>query len=490
MTSPAPVASHSYKPLGGRHDIRLLVLHGGSGSDPIICRLVPVQFVRKPFYEALSYTWGSRETKETIQLNGEDVPVQANLWSALWHLRKRDRGRFMWVDALCIDQSNHQERNHQVGLMREIYSRASDVLVWLGPHGEDSDLAIKYLSEVLWTHSTWVPWSQRERTALKALCNREYWQRMWILQEVALARSITVHCGFHSVLWEAFDKFCFSPELRIDIPEFQSSFASKLGLIRRKQLGQQESTLRELMEAFNGCACSDPRDRIFALLGLASDCRNNQLRADYSRTLFEVYQDVVQLYFPLSHSHQSHLITPYCGLQALKFSRDLLQVFGGPLDTATSPKKLNALYHDERPVSGITLARPTTTPHRPRVLEPAQGNIDNEAFGSTQFSSKETPRLVLPTLRSIPGIVKSYIFELGPHIISSSSTQPIDIDRRSSTSEPSFVTRSPSKCIQSLEAKQFRLSYEADFQSQVQSRLPLKHLYAWNGCQTKKSHGR
>jgi hypothetical protein len=83
-------------------------------------------------YEALSYTWGDLELSSTVELNGCLMGVTWNLWTALQHLRMTDRDRVLWVDALCIDQTNLAERGHQVAQMGDIYRRADRVIIWLG----------------------------------------------------------------------------------------------------------------------------------------------------------------------------------------------------------------------------------------------------------------------------------------------------------------------------------------------------------------------
>ena len=193
-----------YQPLDPKTDIRLLIVEKGSGTDPIRCRLVWASFGRKPFYEALSYAWGDPSGKRIIRIENHELEIRTNLWHALHTFRTKRRSRILWVDALCINQRNVKERNHHVGLMKQIYTNAAEVLVWLGVASEDSHLAMRYLKMLLEPRVAWIPIDKESSTALKALCNRDYWQRMWILQEVSLAKSLTVYCGEDRVDWRAF----------------------------------------------------------------------------------------------------------------------------------------------------------------------------------------------------------------------------------------------------------------------------------------------
>jgi hypothetical protein len=135
-----------YKPLWWLDEIRLIILEPGSSSDPIRCRLIHTELGLQD-YEALSYEWGTSAKDLEISINGEPIRVRRNLHSALWHIRTQ-RERLLWIDALCINQADVSERNHQVCLMGRIYSQAENVVVWLGPAANDSDLAMDALKQL------------------------------------------------------------------------------------------------------------------------------------------------------------------------------------------------------------------------------------------------------------------------------------------------------------------------------------------------------
>ncbi|PYI13974.1 hypothetical protein BO99DRAFT_371226, partial [Aspergillus violaceofuscus CBS 115571] len=93
-------------------------------------------------YEALSYVWGSDRRPNSVYVDGNPLPITSNLQAALRRLRRQSKNRKLWVDAICINQANRQEKNVQIRLMRRIYAEASRVLVWLGPGDRDTDNAI------------------------------------------------------------------------------------------------------------------------------------------------------------------------------------------------------------------------------------------------------------------------------------------------------------------------------------------------------------
>ena len=115
-----------------QQEIRLLKLLPGGDSDALECNLFTADLSIPPRYQALSYTWGDASEREVIQLNHHDFSVTKNLNTALRRLRFTGKCRILWVDALCINLCEDSERNHQVGLMRDIYKSCKEVLIWLG----------------------------------------------------------------------------------------------------------------------------------------------------------------------------------------------------------------------------------------------------------------------------------------------------------------------------------------------------------------------
>ena len=113
-------------------EIRLITLHHGQWADEIRCSLFHAHLSNKPVYKALSYVWGPPRITHPILLNGTHHQVTVNLETALRRLRQPTKDLTLWVDALCIHQSNYAERTQQVNLMRDIFSSTEEVLVYLG----------------------------------------------------------------------------------------------------------------------------------------------------------------------------------------------------------------------------------------------------------------------------------------------------------------------------------------------------------------------
>ncbi|KAN0099122.1 Heterokaryon incompatibility protein (HET) domain containing protein [Hyaloscypha variabilis] len=139
--------SFQYKPLDRKkHEIRIIILYPGC-DGPIQCSLAAVSLDDAEEYEALSYTWGDVNQQTFIIVDGVDHAITVNAAIALWHLRRKQSSRNLWIDTLCINQQDDEERIHQVQLMKHIYSKASNVLAWLGPSFDDSDFAMDLIED-------------------------------------------------------------------------------------------------------------------------------------------------------------------------------------------------------------------------------------------------------------------------------------------------------------------------------------------------------
>ncbi|SCN68575.1 related to heterokaryon incompatibility protein het-6 [Fusarium fujikuroi] len=191
-------------PLPSSSHIRLVHLLPGTDAA-VYCELITISIDAAPEYEALSYTWGDASIVEMIDMTTQDsetpqqFSVTCNCFSALKRLRYKDKTRVLWIDALAIDQSNVDERNHQVSLMSRIYSQAAGVVVYLGESADDSDLAIEFMMECYDpspdNSSLSFPRSEALMDALRNFFLRPWFARVWVIQEAFLSSEKTVYCG-------------------------------------------------------------------------------------------------------------------------------------------------------------------------------------------------------------------------------------------------------------------------------------------------------
>lgn len=111
--------------------VRLLMLQPGRGNEQITCRLFAASIGKRP-YSTLSYVWGDMKITKLIQVNAHSIPVTINLEAALRYIRQLDKPVDIWVDAVCINQGDNQERGRQVAMMGQIYAQCCKCYIWLG----------------------------------------------------------------------------------------------------------------------------------------------------------------------------------------------------------------------------------------------------------------------------------------------------------------------------------------------------------------------
>lgn len=175
-------SSHQYSYdalVASSQSIRLVTVLPDRETESVRCQIETFQLASAPPYTGLSYTWGKANPSCTIKLNEQSLVVTPNLKAFVSQVASSTRlcnSRY-WIDALCIDQSNMVERRHQVGLMSEIFRTARDVVAWLGCSHSGSDIAIQtmrtpYRREI---------WSSLRGNYIRALCQRDYWTRLWVV---------------------------------------------------------------------------------------------------------------------------------------------------------------------------------------------------------------------------------------------------------------------------------------------------------------------
>lgn len=263
-----------------------------------------------PDYIALSYMWGDETTKHHVPLsNGGTIAVRDNLWQFLQLQGTRlTEPTYFWIDAICINQENVHERNHQVRMMKEIYTQATEVYVWLGPEADDSDLVMEFLTR----QSTkplrakgpgYLPlWDRRTAKALSDLCDRPYWRRMWIIQELLHARKITILCGTSRSNWSDLEALYLKLETIQNTHWFahhdfhiQVKQSAAATMIWQRAHWRHPDTpaprLSRLIEIFRDWQCTHLRDKVFALVGMASP--ESAIIPDYTMTPQDVYHAVM-----------------------------------------------------------------------------------------------------------------------------------------------------------------------------------------------------
>jgi hypothetical protein len=179
-----PQYSYSLPSLGS-DSIRLLGLMPNEDENaPIHCRLhhYPLQKLNNGthLYEALSYVWGGSDTPQSVFIDNYNLPVTVNLYKALLRLRDRTFERILWVDSICINQADEQEKEHQIQSMAKIYGQANRVIVYLGEAADDSDQAFEDIRVAAETEPTSSLQSEEGHKAMLKLLERPWFRRIWV----------------------------------------------------------------------------------------------------------------------------------------------------------------------------------------------------------------------------------------------------------------------------------------------------------------------
>jgi hypothetical protein len=321
-----------------RKQLRFIALLSGSKTERIECRLITGSFGNdgkwynekhtrggrltsrnQVKYSALSYVWGSTDEEQAITLDGQNFLIRKNLWSALLYLRSTSEPNYMWIDAICINQADQSERSHQVGFMKDIFESAEAVRVWLGEATNDTFKAFQLLKDATGQDQNREFWSHflQNCGVLTALLSRTYWERIWIVQDYAVARQITIHCGDYScrgavlenmlhVVDSAYQHYTVSH--RFEGRAFRESELAALleicqspgvAMLRQQKAHKNPGSNRillNLIEYYKYCKATDQRDKVYALLGLASDTQCNEFPIDYAKPVSEVMDDVLEFY--------------------------------------------------------------------------------------------------------------------------------------------------------------------------------------------------
>ena len=288
-----------------KNDIRLISLLPGTKSDEFRCEILHISSQDNPLYEALSYTWGEQSLgKCTIVLNNLPFSITPNVEIALYHLRYEDVTRILWIDALCINQLDDEEKSNQVQKMKDIYQRASKVLVWLGHAEQDSDVAMDLIANLGHIDLDSIPEIIEDRDTRKAwdallqLFRRPWWTRSWVLQEIAVASSDPlVGCGHKWLPWGIFklahDLVVRSVSIRVlQTPPLTFGMLCTIRDHRKDMIPIQG--IGNLLHGTMAFEATNPRDKVFALLGLAHEDDKSAIDVDYSNSVQQVYTQVTK----------------------------------------------------------------------------------------------------------------------------------------------------------------------------------------------------
>jgi hypothetical protein len=274
--------------------------------------------VNKHTYTALSYAWGSGPDDKIVKIDGLDFSVTSNLESALRNICFVKGDGFLWIDAICINQSDIPEKNGQVTMMAEIYATASLTLVWLGECNSAISDAIDMLEAArVFNDGTGAPAIDLDHTigefryifawkGVGELLAAPWWRRMWVIQEITLGQRAMILCGTKMLMFQRLamgaDVAFRERSLSHIFPVCKNGFTNywRVHTMMRYRMRRQQDEpllLPELLENNVSSEASNPRDMVFALVGLATDTNSApELVIDYNMPVEDVYTNVVKFH--------------------------------------------------------------------------------------------------------------------------------------------------------------------------------------------------
>ena len=313
---------YQYSALTGKNSIRVLEL----STNQVICLKAELKEHRldsAPIYEAISYEWGSPQMSQMLIINQHTfVPITENLYSALKDIRDCGSGitsRGLWADAVCINQKDERERGEQVKLMGIIYKYAQRVIAYTGGNIVDIDVGIrlaKRLIEYGVRHANVPPGSKISPPnhliqefpvsawqSLQELLSRNWYTRMWIVQESVVNDKMVMMCGTREISWTTFMELTSVSSRWNSLPQYsdfpmiapndERKTGALVAMTRLKELYRQCGRLPLLLslQLCRDLKCSNSRDRVFALTLV---CPEQSASADYKRSPESIYVEMAK----------------------------------------------------------------------------------------------------------------------------------------------------------------------------------------------------
>lgn len=308
-----------------RQQIRLLHILPGQNAEPIHCSLVVESLRDILTYETLSYAWGDVSDTAVIYIDNCPMLIGKNLESALRELRHLSDTLIIWVDAICIQQKNTEEKNHQVMMMASIYKRCSRAYVWLGSGCSQSPDSPQTWIHHFGSNRHWYELSgydydseaqiyyfgrdddastEKDFNDFSNLALSPWWSRIWTTQEASLAPEVVLVQGRWRAPWELLERghdnrirhrwsCCTGAESFF--PKPWTSLCNQLYTTvnyitrNRRNIAQgQHYPFHQTVFVYAGKKASNPRDKIIGLLGLANPLRYH-FTPDYAQSIPEVF---------------------------------------------------------------------------------------------------------------------------------------------------------------------------------------------------------
>jgi hypothetical protein len=333
--SDSPPLQYKYEPLANSRQIRLLKVWYGDSPEKRVCELIPVSLDNLPTkYIAFSYSWGDPTITSTLLFtNKRSLSLRKSVHNILDTIFGKRRTIYIWIDSICINQNDADEKSIQIRLMNEIYQKAYQVVLSLGEATPASDLGMDFVYQLyaalygvfhgggdravvdpkIILQKMCIKTLSPSLVAFLQLLSRPWFTRIWVVQEVAMASNPIFVCGNRAVVWPVFSEIAIAivdhslaslfmtdtEDTYIDDALISSAFGSLHSLVRMTRArnmkqGKAEEPIQDNLIRFHHFDATDSRDKIFALLGLAADADDVMLNPNYKASVDVVYANVAR----------------------------------------------------------------------------------------------------------------------------------------------------------------------------------------------------
>ncbi|KAH8592364.1 heterokaryon incompatibility protein-domain-containing protein [Bisporella sp. PMI_857] len=289
--------------------------------------VIAIEDLPSTHYKALSYVWGHENTIHDVHeigINGQPFYIRSNLFDFLTAAASKGESGLFFIDAICINQLNYQERAAQVQEMARVFRNANEVIAWLGNPDASHFDNVQTLSQI--KNKDCYRWSAAQLKALRYISYNRYWTRIWIVQEVLVASSMSLWCGPSTLsigLFTGISRITALPDaesvevaksvlsgvrspaemvithrLRHVPRPYKDVLAQGTIIKTRDEMAialrkpttiikpfqsQVGDLVYRLVTKFGTWACSDPRDRLYGLLGLLNEKSKAKIQPDYQK---------------------------------------------------------------------------------------------------------------------------------------------------------------------------------------------------------------
>lgn len=276
-----------------------------------------------PSYDALSYCWGEDTSTTIIECNGAPLSLRNSLAKALpqIHVHRPDPKRPLWIDALCLDQRNENEKALHVPLMHEIYVSAARTIIWLGEASDSSNSAMEVITDITervcqmkrlqslsvrqnLMNAGLPPLDNQQWLSIRELQMRPWFYRLWTLQEIVLSQEAVILCGNKNVSWDtlrrlydaAIEKglaFALDPEVKDHAFGGAGYLMRHTNFLRQCRASKRDVALPILLTLSADRGYSVSVDRLWALLGMLNKKYRRMIREEVS---IDYHEDAVLKY--------------------------------------------------------------------------------------------------------------------------------------------------------------------------------------------------